>query len=77
MQPHSVKKFALCLKSSGEQLEAFAKTNCSVGELMKVLLVASSLHNLDGDRSRMKGNFANSAFNLRNAFVCDVGSVRI
>lgn len=33
MQPHSLKKFVLCLKSAGEQLEAFAKTNCSVGEL--------------------------------------------
>lgn len=33
MQPHSLKNFLLCLKSAGEQLEAFAKTNCSVGEL--------------------------------------------
>lgn len=79
MQPHSLKKFVLCLKSAGEQLEAFAKTNCSVGELHESAggCFASSLYNFDGEWKGMKGNFAKSAFNLRNTFVCDVGSVRI
>lgn len=51
MQPHSLKKFVLCLKSAGEQLEAFAKTNCSVGELHESAggCFASSLYNFDGE----------------------------